>query len=104
MAEMLQELQELETQFFEIRTKLRHLKGKVGLFQSIEHEPVDSISLQSADNRAAHDMLVDINYALMRLDQYEYQRDYWFERASGFEKITKIFESQQNLPKHLKNQ
>lgn len=104
MAEMLQELQELETQFFEIRGKLRHLKGKVRLFQSVEHKSSsDCISIKSANDLVAYDMLTTISYALMKLDQYDYQRDYWFERESSLEKLTQMHEFQSEFHKDLKS-
>ena len=89
MAEMLQELQTLEDQFFAIRCQLRQLSGKVGLFASIEHSgPVEG--MVSANNRAAFEMLRDISVALSKLDQYDYMRSYWFERERGWERIMEL--------------
>ena len=89
MAEMMKELQEFEDQYFALRCQLRQLSGKVGLFTSQEHErSVDF--MQSASDRSAKDMLKFLTYALSKLDQYEFQRSYWFEREAGFEKIQEL--------------
>ena len=86
MAEMMNELKEFEDEFFAIRCQLRQLSGKVGLFASIEHERSVK-NMRSANNRSADAMLKDITYALTKLDEYEYQRDYFFEREAGWERI-----------------
>ena len=89
MAEMNNDLQTLEAEFISLRCKLRQLGGRVKLFNSIDH-PNGLSGIKSANDRTAKEMLRAISYSLCKMDEYEYQRDYWFEREAGFEKINSL--------------
>ena len=86
MAEMNNELRVFEAELIAARCKLRQLNGKIGLYLQQEH--TSSVpGIESANDKSAKAMQKIINESLLKLDQYDLQRDYLFEKEKGYEKI-----------------
>ena len=89
MDEMNNDLKLLEAEFIAARCKLRNLQGKLGMFLSEKHEGFVP-NVKSADDHAAEEMRKMVAASIVKLDQYEIQRDYWFEREENWCKLLEL--------------
>lgn len=94
--EIIDEYQNLENQFIQLRCQLRNLKGKLALFSQLSHTSVPGRNLSAVDQTSKM-LSSQISQAVSILDQYELYKEHFYDQEGCWFKILELFESNNHI-------